>query len=806
MKPGRDPVLRGELQSDLQGNGFNILDVGAVGDIQAGTLYVEPTLAAEFGERGTGLPFQTIGAAVAAALAGDTIILRPGIHAYDGVLDIFHLTNLRIFGYGAIIKSKTEVNETIKMTIRSSGVMIRGVEFDGGLTGTPTLTGSGCIEVTETGFVCQDCFIHDQNGYGIHFPVHYDGAKILDNTIQNCLAGVFCEADPDGPDDTQGFWFKRNIVQHNRSFGVGLTGPGPDSGKFITGIQIKDNEFSGNDTDVGHVPVVSLTFACQGVQIQGNVIRDESSGIVIDKCKDVSISGNNLKGITETAIGWTGCIGVRVIDNLVDGRSAAGTATTSAPFAASGFYSVANDAGQFVIEGNELIFLKTNTNAIAISNATGVIINSNRIENAILLAAVSTVVVNGNTLSIPQTTQAILIDASNNGCSRITVSSNRFRFTGASINRCITTVDATATGIDDVLISGNSTPVGQAFSIASYGHSGSNLATNVVQIGNTPENVLSTAGWANVGVAGLLNKVFVSQARGRDQTGLRQSRNFKFATIGAAITAAVTGDMIIVEDGIFNERLDLKAGVFTLRFLESATLVASSASGCMRSVAASAFWKVYHEHAQISCATNNPVVAWTHATSLLTLYADLYNNGSGSSARAINCTDSTVELFGSAVSANAQGIGMSGSASPVVHVHGRNRQVYDILGGGTSVAVSVAQGEFVADECFIRGNGAAAVDLQLTDAIKVSFKRCSLQSGLTTAGAVSISTPGSTVPLFQDCVLQAGATATQTIIAGSAQTIKLYGQTVANKGSDPPTNVTFTGGGTYDVSSTVTAE
>jgi hypothetical protein len=734
------------------------------------------------------------------------IVLRPGIHAFDGVQDIFRLTGLTIMGYGAIITSFSEVNETVKFTIRSSGVTFAGIEFDGAVTNTPSVTTDGCIEVTENDFTLQDCFIHSQNGYGVHAPANYDGLRILDSKFQTCLSAIFAgQADAAAIVDIDSIWINRNKFDHNRTNAVVLVGPGSESGHFLTDIQINGNEFSRNDTDMTNVPALSVVNFCKRVQIHGNSLAFESAGILLQQVQDASVTDNSVMGINLTGIWLLGCIGVKVSGNLIDGRNSAGAAATTSPILISGQYLVPNDAGGFVVNGNELINLKTNSNAISISNATGIQLNSNRIGGTIVLAAVYSVTVNDNGFACAQTTQAILIDASDNGCGNITISSNRFRFTGASISRCICTVDASATGIDDISIVGNSVARSQQFGILPYGHSGSNAATRVIQVGNSPENWDTTLknGWRNTGANLAVKRVFVSQTMGVDATGQRQSRTNKFLTIAAAISAAISGDEVIVEDGTFNEKLAAKSGI-TVRFLPPAALVCTSSGGCIASNADNQLFYVYHEHTPILCTQNTTdAVSWTNTGAYLALHGSVTQSGAGVLPTGLRVSNgAVVEIWGRIKSVNSTGL-VLGSGSPTCWFHGMgpNSSFNADIEGGT-VALTVDSGSFNGSEITILGLG-VAISLNAT-AAGFTLKRSSVSAGGSSV-AIFI-TPGTIKPVLRDCVLVAGLTATQTISAASAQTIKLYGQTVANKGSDPPTNVTFTGGGTYDVSSDVTLD
>ena len=536
-KQGRDPILRGEMQSDMDGGAFNIVNVNAVGNVQQATLHVDPSLPEEIGERATGLPFRTLAAAVAAAEPGDVILLRPGIHAYDGSVDIADLDGLRIIGYGAIIKSSSAVNEDIKINVQSEYVIIEGIEFDGEVTVDRTDSLAGVIAVSANECFIRRCYIHDQNACAIRFNVGYSRIHILDNLIDNCCEGVRAICN-DTTTDRKGVEIRGNLFQRNRQYGVAIVGPGVDSGHVLTEIEITDNNFNNNNTIASTYPGLYIAAACHEIRIDGNEFYYEEVAISLNQCQSIQIGDNFIRGAVSYAILIQGCFILVVSDNFVDGRNSAGSIATGIAFGASGSYSgVPNDAGEFTITGNH--FTNLLNVSISISNAGLITVSGNYLDSTAVFAAIVALLVEGNFFHVSQTTQGILLNALDRGMAHLSIKSNHFRFVGATINRCICTVDASGFGIGDLSIVGNSTEVGRVFAIGTYTHSGSNPPTNVFILGNTPEAATSiSTGWANEDQNLGIGKVFVSQSRGDDADGQIHDRTRKFRTINAAITAA----------------------------------------------------------------------------------------------------------------------------------------------------------------------------------------------------------------------------------------------------------------------------
>jgi hypothetical protein len=805
----RSPIHFGELQSDLDGKAFNIVNVKAVGAVVQNTLYVDSSMTTEFGSRATGLPFRTLAAAIDAAEPGDTIVLRPGIYAYDGIQEITDLDGLTIYGPGATITSDLVADEESKLLIKSNYVTIEGIEFDGMVSGSPAVSALGCIQIYRANNVTiRNCFIFNQAGSGIQFDEGYHDSRAVGNQIFNCKTGINCAAATNA--DTNGLEIAGNVIKGNRYSGIVCTGPGVASGRFLTRLRITNNEVSENDSLGNAQPGILLQNAVRGALVSSNYVTRESDGIDIIKCQNVTVSDNILKAIVTTGFGFSGCQGIVMTGNLLDGRNINDNPATTSPILILGFYDVSDDAGPFVISNNALIHLKTASNAVSVANANDISIQGNRIEGTTVFTATNRPSLIGNHFKIPQTTQAVLIDAGARGSEGITIEGNWFEFAGASITRCITTIDASALGIDDVAIVGNHTPVGQAYGIGTYGHSGSNAATNVEQRANIPASVTGSAedGWLNSVDDSVIDHVFVSQIFGNDTTGSREREGLPFKTIAAAITAASSGDLVLVKDGSFNERITAKNGV-TVRFLETARLLCTSASGCIRFTADSVLFTVYHEHTPIVNSQANVVAIQmgSFVGTYLALHASVTNSGASGTTYCVSGFDGSLEVWGNLKSSNSLCIGNgagSGTDTLTIVVHGGQDSLPTLSSGTSDTVVDAAILQLTVSNGRIQGGGGIKIYPATSQMI---FKRCTIVATAAGFAAVNFGTPdAANPPIFRDCVLVSEGTATKSINVSGAQDIILYGQTVANIGADPPTNVTFVGGGTYAVDAAVVSD
>ncbi len=140
---------------------------------------------------------------------------------------------------------------------------------------------------------------------------------------------------------------------------------------------------------------------------------------------------------------------------------------------------------------------------------------------------------------------------------------------------------------------------------------------------------------------------------------------------------------------------------------------------------------------------------------------------------------------------------------PVINAHQIVPGAHIWATAGLGIAMSV--GILIVDGFTIFGGGAHAATL-VTSVCAYQFIRCKFVATGTAASAIHIdATATANTPILRDCVLISESTATGSITTTGAQDVKVYGTTLANKGSDPPTSITIRCG-IYDVDADVTTE
>lgn len=292
------------------------------------------------------------------------------------------------------------------------------------------------------------------------------------------------------------------------------------------------------------------------------------------------------------------------------------------------------------------------------------------------------------------------------------------------------------------------------------------------------------------------------QEFGNDVTGQRET--FPFKTINAAILAANSGDRVDVVFGVFNEKILAKDQII-VSFRPEASLSCSTASGCVASTAIGQRFTVYHCHKPITnLQAGKSAISCDHSDAYLTIYGDVLNSGAdvGGNPYAVTGTNGTIEIFGGCTSTFGTAVGnTAGNASTIFTLRGR------VFGFGA--AINVGYGVVHADNSVISGINDAAVVMNLatTNGVNV-YRNCTLQTtGASRAIRIDSTTANvSRLPILRNCVLIPGPDSDRSIYAVGAQTILLYGQTVAKNGGNPPINITFAGGGTYAVNSSIISD
>lgn len=292
--------------------------------------------------------------------------------------------------------------------------------------------------------------------------------------------------------------------------------------------------------------------------------------------------------------------------------------------------------------------------------------------------------------------------------------------------------------------------------------------------------------------------VFVDKVSGNDTSGIRLSRGRPFKTIAAAITAASANDTVFVVagSGTYDEKLLTKNNI-TVVFEPGAKLLCTASHAIESSAINHTFtvWSLYNDIVVSGNLLEG--VYCSHAGTTINVHGNVGTTGTAGANNpiAVSCYAGTINVWGNVSSVNHYGVG-SFSGTGTTNIYGNVTSL-------SLAAISPAGGTVTVINGTISGVNGVAIYAAACSHI---YKRCTLIATATGSSAVDILTNGSShKPIFRDCVLVSGATATQSINSG-AQSVILYGETVANKGANPPTNITFVGGGTYAVDANVIAD
>ena len=788
------------MQSDLDANGFRILNLGG-GGAQSGSVYVDALLGDDTtGEIGTSNPFQTLEAALTAAPAGYNIVMRPGTYQFDGSIEVPRQVN--IFGYGAIISPLTE-GVACGLLITASRVKIYGLEFDGGIQPVDAVNDDTGVVIVNggTSVLLRDLSIHNQNGVGIELRDRYDLVTIENSTIQTCYRGVTGAIGTSSISDIN---CRNSFFQANRHEGIKYTGIDNAGGVALRNIRIQNNEFTTNDTQSANKAAINIDAGAIDLVITGNSITTHYDSIVVKKILRGVIGTNFMNGASHNHITVVGHKRLDIVGNIIDGANPTTDANlTEIGIDVSGDYATTDDSGPLVIVGNIITRIDPSGTSISLGHANTVNVASNQFQR-MTVAAYASVQISANTINVDTNGIAITLDAAGRASTGCTISANRFYVTG-SPTRLIGTADASSAGHSGIQIVGNTSTHGKTYSNGIFSNVSGAAPTSVYIQANTPPSPTASnvGGWVN-DEKNLPNQVIVSQERGINSTATRESDAHPFLTIAAAMTAAVSGDTIYVKDGVFDELITAKDGV-TVRFLPEAVLNCVAANGCVQSGADGDEFSLYHEHAPItSDKTGKANILIGHTGQYNFYLGGIANTGanSGTLANAIVTSGTTagdvlVNLVpGSRITSdNAHAVVMQ---TGVVKIYANGGELF----GGISAVTVSSTGIVNVKDARIYSSTEEPVNIG-TAVGRHIYKRCSIESFESGFAAVKITGTNTNAPVFHDCILISEGTATQSMNVTGAHDVTIMGYVTGNKGSAPPTNVTFQGGGVYAVDADV---
>ncbi|MDA8033029.1 MAG: right-handed parallel beta-helix repeat-containing protein [Actinomycetota bacterium] len=276
---------------------------------------------------GCGSSYTTIGAAVKAAAAGDTVQVCSGTYTEDVAVT----KPLTIVGSGAVVDAANLDNG---FTVSASGVTIQGFTVEHAVgegilvaptKGGPAVTGVSILDNTVTG--------NDQ-GNPTGAPIttsSYAACNATENVPGDCGEGIHLES-------VTGSTVSGNTVTGN-SGGILLTDElGPVSGNLVQSNTVSDNVLDCGVTLAGHSPgAVGGVFDNRvvGNQITGNGTKGQGAGVVL------------ATGVPSGPYGAGGA----VYDNVVSGNTISGNGLAGVTI--HGHATGENLSGN-VVEGNQI--------------------------------------------------------------------------------------------------------------------------------------------------------------------------------------------------------------------------------------------------------------------------------------------------------------------------------------------------------------------------------------------------------------------------------------------------------------------
>jgi Bacterial Ig-like domain (group 3)/Right handed beta helix region/Periplasmic copper-binding protein (NosD) len=273
--------------------------------LSAANLFVGPTGSDLSPLCASGTPCLTIQSAVNKATAGDTIFVAAG--TYDA--------------------TTVTVNKTLTLQGAQAGVDARTRSAAESIV-HDTATGTTPFNVTASNVVI-DGFTVEGNtstsnfGFGILTGLGTTGTQILNNIIQNNIAGISLA----NTGVTQ-MVIRHNLIRNNNQpgpvSGTGLYSDQFSAGGILSNVLIADNLFSNNQgSDVFIVPT-SVAFAATNITVQDNASTGAGNFAVFATVTSSSILRNVVSGSAGSTIVVGGSTNVTVAGNLLSGGSTRG--------------------------------------------------------------------------------------------------------------------------------------------------------------------------------------------------------------------------------------------------------------------------------------------------------------------------------------------------------------------------------------------------------------------------------------------------------------------------------------------------
>ncbi len=303
-----DRRLLAILYVDNPGDYTITTDQGAAGLDNGDTVTFNPGAGSQHGGPVAGLTFgtnafSTIGSAVTAATAGDTVRVGPGTftEAVNVSKQLFVLGNQN----GVDAQTRVGASETI-------------VDGGGG-----TAFNLGVSDIVIDGFTIQGS-TNGATGFGVVLAGGTSGSEVRNNIIQNNIAGLSL-ANNSAVNQTV---IEQNLFRTNNA-------PGPVSGTAIytdqfnaggalTNVLIDNNTFTSNNG-----PAINLASTLPGSQsnvtVSENIITGGGNGILFFNTTASVITDNEIFGSTGSQIGiFDGSSNIQITENFIENGLARG--------------------------------------------------------------------------------------------------------------------------------------------------------------------------------------------------------------------------------------------------------------------------------------------------------------------------------------------------------------------------------------------------------------------------------------------------------------------------------------------------
>ena len=376
-------------------------------------------------------PFQDLQKAWDAAMDGDVIEMRPGHYPVTEYSVLSGKKNVTIHGNGAWIDGAADQERILAISYGADGCIVESLNINAGRTNTGPLS-NGAIEFYGgiKGLRFSHCKVINSRSPAWRFADGGSDTTLEDCVTYNCFQGVAISGIPNtGPSGwtIQNCRFYNGTAPLSGGGGLRVSRYGSSTalmdlrGAKIINCQIENAGQMGVEVWAG----ASGTQGFQNFTVTGNSVLTCYTGISLDCAQAASIDNNRVKGCPgigiETA---SGCDGVTVVDNNVDGCDANGT--------------------QICANGITCTNV-TNRNMIFCHNVVRECYTLVALQNA------DTVLVDGNQLIKNSPGQVIGIQ---NG-THYTIRNNSFTGSGATYYLAIDNSNSLGRGMDDTVIEGN---------------------------------------------------------------------------------------------------------------------------------------------------------------------------------------------------------------------------------------------------------------------------------------------------------------------------------------------------------------